>query len=80
MVVLGRSAEPMGAHWDGKIANEWNIRTETRRAIIKLKQVRNFDASVVRQVMQTVNCAPARRLKMFWWITLVSLQEHTRME
>ena len=21
----GRSAKPMGAHWDGKIANEWNI-------------------------------------------------------
>ena len=60
MVVHGRSAEPMGAHWDGKIANEWNIRNETRRDIIKLKHVRNFDASVVRQVMQTVNCAPAR--------------------
>ena len=40
MAVHGRSAEPMGAHWDGKIANEWNIRNKTRRDIIKLKRAK----------------------------------------
>ena len=44
-----------------------------------------------RQVMQSANCAPtrwikmqncvpSRRLKMCWWVALLSLQEHTGME
>ena len=28
-MLVGLSAEPVRAHWDGKIANEWNIGNET---------------------------------------------------
>ena len=35
---------------------------------------------VVRQVMQSANFAPAGRLKMNGWITLLSLLQHTGME
>ena len=68
------SAEPAGAHWDGKIANKWIIRNETCPDIIKLKHVRNGENiivfknlkkifSVARKVMQSANCALTRRLK-----------------
>ena len=30
------------------------------------------DLYEVRQVMQSGNCAPARRLKLCWWIALLS--------
>ena len=40
-VLADPSAEPAEAHWDRKIANEWNIRNETCPDIIKLKHVRN---------------------------------------
>ena len=66
----------MGAHWDGKIASEWNIRNKTWRDIMKLKHVQNGEniivcrnqnknkiLCVVRQVMQTVNWVLVRRLR-----------------
>ena len=30
--------------------------------------------------MQQTNCAPARRLKLCWWVSLVNLWEYTEME
>ena len=70
----GRSAEPVGAHWDEKIKNEWNIANELCPNIIKLKHVENRENVMVyrnqnkiicvfRQVMQSANCELTRRLK-----------------
>ena len=73
-VLPGGSAEPVGAHWDGKITNEWNIGTELCPNITKLKHVENRENVMVyknqnkipcvfRQVMQSANCELTRRLK-----------------
>ena len=74
-VLPGGSAEPVGAHWDGKITNEWSNGNETWPNITKLKHVQNDEnvmfcrkrkniLCVLRQVMQSANCELARRLKM----------------
>ena len=39
IVLLGRSAEPVGAYWDGKKANKWKM--------IKLKHVQNGENVIV---------------------------------
>ena len=76
-VLVSSSAEPVGAHWYRKKANQWNIGNETCPDIIKLKHVangknvivcrnRNKIVCVVRQLTQSANCAPARQLKMCW--------------
>ena len=73
-VLPGRFAEPVGAHWDEKIKNEWNIANELCPNIIKLKHVENRENVMVyrnqnkiicvfRQVMQSANCELTRRLK-----------------
>ena len=78
-VLPGGSAEPVGAHWDGKITNEWSNGNETWPNITKLKHVQNDEnvmfcrkwkniLCVLRQVMQSANCELARRLK---WVVLV---------
>ena len=41
---------------------------------LKLKQI-----CKVRQVVQSTNFAPARQLKVCWWIALLSLWEHSGM-
>ena len=41
IMLVGHSAEPVGAQWDGKRANEWKIGNKTCPDIIKLKHVRN---------------------------------------
>ena len=40
-VLVGLSAEPVRAHWDRNIVNEWNIRNETR-ADIKTQTCANW--------------------------------------
>ena len=73
-VLPGRSAEPVGAHWDGKITNEWSNGNETCPNITKLKHVQNGEnvmfcrkrnniLCVLRQVMQSANCELTRQLK-----------------
>ena len=79
VVVHGHSAVPMGARWDGKT---WNIGNKTSRhvqthKIGKLAKLGWFVQTqakcvLVRQVMESVYCAPARRLKMYW-MALLSL-------
>ena len=74
-VLVGCSAESLGAHSGGKIANEWNIGNETCPDIIKLKHVkngknvivcknRNKILCVLRQMMQSATFVQARRLKI----------------
>ena len=78
--LVDRSAEPEGAHWDGKMVKKMEPRNETYSdIIITLKHVwkgenatdcehRNRILCVVTQVMQSANCARGRQLKMCWWI------------
>ena len=73
-VLVNDSPEPSGIHWDRKLANKWKVRNETYLNIIKLKHVQNGKSAIVcknqktilcvaRQVIQSANCASARRLK-----------------
>ena len=49
-----------------------------KNAIVCEKE--NINVCKVTQVMQSVNCAPARGLKVCWWIAVLILREHTGME
>ena len=76
----------------GEKDSKWmKHKNETCPDIIKLKHVRNGEnvivcknrnkvPCVVRQVTQSANCAPARRLKMCWLMNLGCFQWWTRNE
>ena len=50
----------------------------SKNAIICRNQ--NKNVCKARQVMQTVTCLPTRRLKMSYWVDLLSLREPVRIE
>ena len=75
-VLVDRSAEPLGAHWDAEIANEYNIETKHVQTYSNSKYEKWFGKNVmslqtktkllvVRQVIQSTNYAPAERQTMY---------------
>ena len=80
-VLLDGPLDPMGARWDGQKANMFRYIQNKNMYIYKTSELaeRQFSAETetkwleARQVMQSANCVPAGRLKMYKWIALLNL-------